>query len=173
MDFRWLKWYMREIWKGSSDLLTWYYKSMMCFFSSHWVFHSSSKINYYFTDKMMNENDRSVRDPFIVIVPTVSCSSNINVVTVLLFLWGSVRVRLIRTTKQPLGWILRWSVLRCLVFPSVYSCEYVTVPETHWSWTGKAQFFSLSLAVFQVGHSRSRALQMHRFNILQRSTRYI
>lgn len=42
-----------------------------------------------------------------------------------LVLWGFVRACLRRTTKQPSGWTLRWSVSRCSAFPSVCSCKYV------------------------------------------------
>lgn len=37
---------------------------------------------------------------------------------------GSAKILLIRITRPPLEWTLRWNDLRCWAFPLVCSCEY-------------------------------------------------
>lgn len=88
-----------------------------------------------------------------------------------------VKMLLTRTTRQRSVWTLRWSALRCWGFLSAYSCKcdgpvnchgVHTVQQSIW---GDVAYQSLSM--LQVGHCRTREVQMYCIYILQRSPGWV
>lgn len=95
---------------------------------------------------------------------------------------GSAKTPLIRTTRPPLEWTLRWNDLRCWVSRSVCSCEFFPhsfpplllpapvphlSPQHHPAW--HIPVFSPPSS--QLGHRWTGEVQVHCINLLPRSSR--
>lgn len=95
---------------------------------------------------------------------------------------GSAKTPLIRTTRPPSEWTLRWNDLRCWVSRSVCSCEFfphsfppllLPAPVPHLS---PQHHPAPHIPVFsppssQLGHRWTGEVQVHRINLLPRSSR--
>ena len=95
---------------------------------------------------------------------------------------GSAKTPLIRTTRPPSEWTLRWNDLRCWASPSVCSCEFflhsfppflLPAPISHRS---HQHHSAPHIPVFpppssQLGHRWTGEVQMHCIDLLPRSSR--
>lgn len=95
---------------------------------------------------------------------------------------GSAKTPLIRTTRPPSEWTLRWNDLRCWASRSVCSCEFfphslpslllpAPIPHLNPSTTLPRTYLCSHHLPPQLGHCWTGEVQVHRINLLPRSSR--
>lgn len=121
----------------------------------------------------MNLLDPNVDSCWHIWLPTKKPHLNSSLSPVLDLFPDFAKMPSIRTTRRRSASTLRWSALRCSAFLSASNCESSLFSHKSKSVNGVSLMWhrsSVSLCMSQVGHCRTREVQVHRLYVLQRSS---